>query len=448
VTPVFKKGSVSSVTNYRPISLTCVLCKVFETCVKKHLTEYLFSNGILDSFQHGFIAGSSTVTNLIESLNDWTINIKNGNITRVAFIDFSRAFDTVCHKKLLYKLACYGVRGQLLNIIESFLYNRSQRVILNGQISETVCVSSGVPQGSVLGPLLFLIYINDLSSIFPPSTISKCFADDAKLYTEINTDMDILNFQHSLNLLARWAKSWQLSISIAKCSSMDIYPNKKSPDLRPNLIDGNPLTKSTEVVELGVKLDNRLIFTPHIHEMIAKAKQRVFLIFRAFITRDTHCLLAAYKSYILPTIMYCSSVWSPCGHGDISAIESVQRLFTKKLPGLKNMSYPDRLIQLNLPSLELRRLRADLLLCYKILLGLISGPPEKFGLCMSNATTRGHPYKLFNEHVKVKTRKHFFASRIVRPWNALPLEVVQAGSPASFKRLLENCDLDKFIKIF
>jgi hypothetical protein len=216
VTPVFKKGKSSVVDNYRPISLTCVCCKVFESIIKSKLLTFLKCNNILSSAQHGFIAGKSTCTNMLESLNDWSINVRNGYYTRVALIDFAKAFDSVCHTKLLYKLSVLGINGPLLNVIKSFLSERSQRVKIQGAVSLPVKLISGVPQGSVLGPVLFVIYINDLQDIFPKTIASKYFADDAKLYTEIRCGDDIDNLQFSLDKLSAWAETWQLSISIKK----------------------------------------------------------------------------------------------------------------------------------------------------------------------------------------------------------------------------------------
>ena len=237
-------------------------------------------------------------------------------------------------------------------------------------------MNSGVPQGSVLGPLLFIIFINDMSNIFPPHIKPKLFADDAKLYTDIKTNDDVEDLQNCIDLLSQWANDWQLQISIPKCSTFDIpIPNSKKIVYKYISIDGNILTTVNEVKDLGILLDSRLTFSPHISQMVAKAKQRLFLIFRVFRTRELAPLILAYKSYILPLLSYCSSVWSQYLYilGDIIAIESVQRLFTRKLPNLKNVPYNERLKMLCLPSLELRRLRADLLLCYKILNGLMSG---------------------------------------------------------------------------
>lgn len=447
VTPIFKKGRSSIVANYRPISLTCVACKIFEQSLKTTILSYMLNSELLHPSQHGFISKHSTCTNLLEALNDWTINIKNGNCTRVAFVDFSRAFDTVSHSKLLHKLSSYGIQGKLLSIVQSFLKDRTQKVFINNVSSDSQKVISGVPQGSVLGPLLFVTYINDLSSIFSNNVISNLFADDAKLYSEIKCENDITDFQNNLDCLSEWAAKWQLYISTTKCSTLDIGSAKKTDLLPCNTLDKVILDKSKEKIDLGVKLDKSLTFSMHICEIVSRAKQRTFLLFRSFTTRNVKYLLLGFKSYILPVLNYCSSIWTPHMIGDIDALESVQRMFTKKLPGYDKMSYKARLFKLKLPSLELRRLRADLLLCYKIFHGDVCGPPERYGLKLSCQIkgTRGHSLKLCADHSRVDTRLHFFSTRIVKPWNALPADIVHSLSAQNFKRHLININLNKFL---
>ena len=443
VTPIFKKGCSSNVANYRPISLTCVACKIFESSIKDQIINHLLKTNILNDSQHGFLAKHSTSTNLLQSLNDWTINLKNRHQTRVVAIDFARAFDSVCFSKLLLKLKYYCLGSSILKIIESFLSNRTQCVVLDNIHSDQIKLSSGVPQGSVLGPLLFIIYINDLSQILTPGISLKLFADDAKLYTEIKTAEDIDGLQLCVDNLSRWANEWQLSISICKCASIDI--GNINDYFCENMIDGELLKSVTELKDLGIIIDQKLTFSSHIIEMVAKAKQRIFLLFRTFRTRDRAPLLIAYKSYILPLVNYCSSVWSPQLLGDIYSIESVQRLFTRMMAGLEQMSYTDRLHTLKLPTLELRRLRSDLVLCYKILNGQIAGDIASYGLKYCSTNTRGHNYKLFVEHSKIETRRNYFGNRIVKPWNSLSVETVNASSVQMFKSYISNCSFTEFL---
>jgi len=251
-----------------------------------------------------------------------------------------------------------------------------------------------------------------------------------------------------LNLLSEWARDWQLEISIPKCFTFDVSNSKTICHYESVNIDGLDLECVSELKDLGVILDARLKFSPHITQMVARAKQRLFLLFRAFNTREIEPLLCAFKSYILPLVNYCSTVWSPSIFGDICSIESVQRLFTRKLVGMKELPYRARLAATDLPTLELRRMRADLIMCFKIINGHVAGIPENFGLTLSGVGTRGHPKKLFVHHSRIDARKNFFGSRVVAPWNSLPLNLVNSESVHSFKKgLLIWEGLNVFLKL-
>jgi hypothetical protein len=296
----------------------------------------------------------------------------------------------------------------------------------------------------VLGPLLFVIFINDLDQIFNTGVTSKFFADDAKVYTVIKSDQDIVTLQENIDKLVVWANDWQLKIAFDKCSVID-FSTSAIGDSRTNSIEGAPILMVDNVKDLGVTFDCRLKFSIHIAQIKAKVKQRLFLLFRAFRLRDKIPLVRAFKSYILPLLSYCSSVWSPVQIGEINDIESVQRLFTRRVAGMENKRYKERLKLLNLPSLELRRLWADLLLCFKIIHGHVAGGPEAFGLRLKAGSTRGHSKKLFAEHTRIEARRNFFSARIVRPWNSLTDKLVNSESIASFKRGVKKCNLKRFL---
>ena len=447
VTPVFKKGKSSLVQNYRPISLTSVVCKIFESLIKLDLVNFLAANDLITSDQHGFMAKRSTCTNIMETLNDWTLTMKDGYYTRVAYIDFARAFDSVCHSKLIYKLSCLGVGGSLLAVLTSYLDNRTQQVKIQNALSKSVFIKSGVPQGSVLGPVLFVIYINELGKLFPEPIKSKYFADDAKMYSQITSNADLNNFQGSLDMLSTWANSWQLSISVNKCCTMDITCNNRiiSDSNVCNSVDDIKINNVQQIRDLGVIVDSKLKFTAHIAKIVSTAKQRTALLYRAFLTREQKFLIIAYKSYILPLVEYCSPIWSPNSVGDILLLESVQRSFTKRIPGLENMSYDARLKALNMITLERRRLHFDLIFCFKLLKGLIGGVPENYGLVLSTRKSRVNSFKLVINNPRIDARKYFFSSRICEPWNSLPDSVVLLNNVNSFKCQLFNIDFNKFL---
>ena len=222
ISPKFKSGSPSDPKNYRPISLTCTCCKVLESIIVAELLEFLNTHKLISKHQHGFLKLHSTTTNLLETINDWTISLSNHKSVTIAYVDFQRAFDTISHPKLIHKLISYGVSGNLLFWIQSFLSNRTQVVRITSSFSSVCGVSSGVPQGSVLGPILFDIFINDLVDIFDGNATAKLFADDLKLYTDITFPSDRHNFQVQLDLLCKWSTQWQLGISYSKCSILQL----------------------------------------------------------------------------------------------------------------------------------------------------------------------------------------------------------------------------------
>ena len=226
---------------------------------------------------------------------------------------------------------------------------------------------------------------------------------------------------------------------------MDVAVNSNLKSHLCNTVDSTEISAVEQIRDLGVIVDSKLKFSAHIAKIVSTARQRIALIFRAFFTRDVKSLIIAYKSYILPLIEFCSPVWSPHSVHDIMLLESVQRRYSKRIPGLENISYNDRLKFLNLSTLELRRLHFDLIFCYKLLNGHIAGLPENYGLTLSNRKSRGNSLKLTINISRIDARKHFFASRIFEPWNSLPDEVVLAKTVKSFKRQLFYIDFTKFL---
>ncbi|BHF77028.1 hypothetical protein SprV_0502013000 [Sparganum proliferum] len=220
ISPIHKSGSRTSANNYRPVSLTSICCKVMERIVKRELMRFLGQHHLLSNAEHGFRRGRSCLTNLLYCLEQWTRSIDEGNVVHVAYIDFKKAFDSMPHQLLLYKLNRIGVRGKLLKWIENFLIGRTQTVRLGGQQSAEVTVTSGVPQGSVLGPILFLIYIDDC--IHDLDCDIAMFADDIKLWTVIRNEDDEAKLQANLYRLEQWSGYWLLPFNVSKCNILRI----------------------------------------------------------------------------------------------------------------------------------------------------------------------------------------------------------------------------------
>ena len=216
VTPIYKKGDKTNPSNYCPVSLTCISCKLLEHIICSSLMQHLTKHNILYPLQHGFCDKRSCESKLLEFVNDIAFNMQKGHQNDVVVMDFAKAFDKVAHNRLLYKLSSYGVKGNTLGWIGSFLSGRSQKVVLEGKSSSSAPVLSGVPQGSVLGPVLFLIYINDLPEYISNSTV-RLFADDTLLYLTIHNSSDCTKLQDDLNNLQKWESDWQMSFHPEKC---------------------------------------------------------------------------------------------------------------------------------------------------------------------------------------------------------------------------------------
>jgi hypothetical protein len=439
VTPVFKKGLSSEVTNYRPISLTSVFSKLLERVVYRQMLNYLNKYKLISPHQHGFLAKHSTCTQLLESVNDWSLALRNRNIVDTVYFDFCKAFDTVSHEKLLHKLRAYGFAGQLLSFIGDFLTGRSQRVVLSDGLSGFKPVLSGVPQGSVLGPLLFLIYINDICDLFSTSVAIKLFADDIKIYMEIIDGSDAAVFQSCINSIADWADIWQLKLAYQKCHHMSISLKSHIPATY--YIKDTPLLPVNVCTDLGVKVTSLLSFSPHVDFIVAKAKIRANQILRCFISRDCCLLTKAFITYVRPILEYCSPVWSPCYISFINKLESVQRVFTKRLVGMSELSYDERLSILGLQRLELRRFHADLIACYNIIHNQVNINREAFfAFAPAINNTRGHSLKLLYPDSRINVRAHSFSVRVISIWNRLPESVVTAASVGQFKLFLREID--------
>ena len=420
-----------------------------ERIIAAEMLSFLRKHNVISQQQHGFLSRRSTVTNLIETLNDWTIALKHRHLTTSVFVDYSKAFDVVSHSKLLYKLSNMGISGDLLAWISYFLTDRSQVTRVGHSVSEQLGLHSGVIQGSCLGPILFVLYINDVTSLFGNNVQCKLYADDVKLYSVIKSIDDQTDLQTALDGLKQWSDAWQLNISVGKCATLNIGHVSHCHSTNINAdqtysIGSEVLPAETVVKDLGVLTDNLLKYSDHINNIRSRALRLVGLLFKCFETRDTSVLVKAFVTYIRPIVEYASCVWSPTQIGLIEAVESVQRRFTKRLKGMDALTYSQRLKQLKLDSLELRRLRFDLILTYKIIFGLCDIDVSKLFTLRTDSRTRGHSYKILVENGEINSRKNFFVNRVTPVWNNLPIDIIKFESLAQFKRSLLNVSLNTF----
>ena len=275
VKPIYKKGDKFVADNYRPVSLTSHVVKIAESIVYDALIEFMINCNIIPTEQHGFVPGRSVTTNLLCSLEDWTKTLDSGESTDVLYLDFSKAFDRVPLRHLLLKLNHFGVRGNLLRWIEAFLSNRLFSVKVGDVFSMQRRVLSGVPQGSVLGPLLFVIYTSDIKySLKSPFVM---YADDLKIY---NKSCNFTVLQNDLDVVANWSCTWLLPINSAKC--VVLYTNSSRNPKHDYHVNGTQLFKVDSYRNLGVMVSSSVLWSEHIAEVVKKANRIIFLISRTF----------------------------------------------------------------------------------------------------------------------------------------------------------------------
>jgi len=278
--------------------------------------------------------------------------------------------------------------------------------------------------------------MNDLADGFTNLNCAiKLYADDAKLYSSYKLGEYSLALVKAVEYLAEWSKVWQLQIANSKCVAHKISTlHVSATDLCHYAINDYKLQWSDCTRDLGVYMDSDLKFTQHISKIVHVGHTRAALILKCFLTRAPDVLLKAYCAYVRPILEYCTPVWSPHHAGLINAIEKVQRRFTKRLFGLSCLSYKDRLLSLKLESLHVRRIKNDVIMCYKIINGLVSIDYSEFFVSAASDRTRGHNYKLYIQNCRLDARKFCFARRVCPVWNNLPYDVVNACSLNSFQR--------------
>lgn len=375
VVPVFKSGDRNNVKNYRPIVIQSSIAKVYESIV----LDYLYFNlrKCIYPQQHGFLCSRSTISNLLEFQDYLLSSFEDSSQVDCVYLDLSKAFDRVNHKLLIAKLAGYGVGGPLLSWIDSYLRNRTLIVKCNGSTSLPFFVSSGVPQGSHLGPLLFNVFMNDISLVI--ATKFLMFADDVKIFGNVSTTEDQENLQQSLSNIAMWCHANGMELNVLKCLVMSF---KRGPVnlLYDYSLNNCTLRRVDKVKDLGIIMTPSLCPLEHILHISSRANSLLGFIFRC--TRNFNSprtLVVLYKSLVRPILEYGSVIWSPYQLNHIDLLQQIQRRFIRMLGPRLGYAYRDTPVSdvehlLDIPPLHLRRHRSDLLMLYKIVNGLIDSP--------------------------------------------------------------------------
>lgn len=433
VTPIHKSGSRSNASNYRPISLTSQLCKIFESIIRDAIVQHLESNGLITGAQHGFRKGGSCLSNLLQFLDHVTRSIDEDECVDVIYLDFSKAFDKVPHGRLMEKLDKHGITGKVWDWIKEWLRDRSQRVFVNGHHSGWRSVTSGVPQGSVLGPILFLIFINDLE--WDIRNLVFKFADDTKLLGKVDSSEDRDLLQNDLDRLMQWSDRWQMPFNTSKCKIMHLGRSNKKFQYS---MGGQQLEIVSEEKDLGVQFTEDLKPSRQCQQAYSKASKVLGMIGRTFSYRSRDVMLRLYKSLVRPHLEFCISAWTPYYSKDKHLLERVQHRFTRMIPGLRHLSYAKRLEFLNLWSLEERRNRADLLEVFRMYTGWSTTSFSSMFTLSNTTVTRGHTAKIMKNRCRLDLRRHFFSERVTDRWNRLPQQVIDSTTINAFKSGLDR----------
>jgi len=437
ITPVFKKGDKNNAENYRPISITSTICRVLERIILNSLLIHLEENNIISESQFGFLKKRSTTTQLIFTFSHWYRAVLESKNVDCAYIDLKHAFDSVPIRFLLYKLFNIGIRGKLLNWISAFLTNRTAKVKINNTFSTSFQIHSGVPQGSILGPILFLIYINDITCVIPDN-INKClFADDLKIFQVFKNTENTNSLQNALNNVYQWSSDWALEISIQKTSILHI--GSKNPKYTYTLKEKNLQITST-VKDLGITFTNDLSFDLHCSIIIRKAYARAISILNYIHTSNPKVWALAFKSYVRPLLEYATVIWSPKTKYLIEKIEKIQKWYTRiALSKCKIIykNYSERLITFNLESLALRRSLYDLTMIYRIIFKFTHLSSTGLFELNERPTRNKHKFQIKVQRKNSKT-EHWLCNRAVNLWNLLPTSIIDSSNPRIFWNSLRS----------
>ncbi len=376
IAPLYKlKGNRAQAVNYRPIALTSHVIKIYERVLRKLMVSFIDDNNILCPDQHGFRSGRSCLTQMLSHFDEVMQGLTDNADTDAIYLDYAKAFDKVDHRLLLAKLLRYGLSKKVVDWINSFLTNRLQTVVVEGSHSRSVVTLSGVPQGTVLGPILFILFINDMKNCVQHSKVSF-FADDTRISKQIRTSTDVSLLQEDLNNVTLWAKQNNMKLHEDK---FELLVHKSNPNFVFNQLpfaldhmsyqisSGETLYPADSLRDLGVQVTSELSWSKHVSNITRKGRSVASWVFSVFKTRNTETMLTLYKSLVRSHLEYCCPLWNPSKIIDIQLLEGVQRTVTNKIWGVQHLDYWDRLKALNLMSLQRRRERYIIIQMWKVL---------------------------------------------------------------------------------
>ena len=444
VTPVHKKGDQSLVSNYRPISLLNSVAKLFEKLVFKYLYNHLQDNNMLSSLQSGFIPGDSTVNQLAYLYHIFTEALDAGKEVRTVFCDISKAFDRVWHEGLIYKLKAAGVSGDVLRWFQSYLSGRRQRVVLPGSLSEWVYIKAGVPQGSILGPLLFLLYINDIVKNIGSNI--RLFADDTSLFIIVdNPTTAALCLNSDLEKLSRWAAIWLVTFYPSKNESLLISRKINKPIHPPLYMQNVQIQEVSSHKHLGLYFSNDCSWHQHIDYIKQKAWFRIHIMRKLKFKLDRKSLETIYLTFIRPLLEYGDVIWDNCTQYEKNELDKIQNEAARITTGTTKLVSLDNLYkEVGWQTLHRRRQDHKITLFYKMFNQLT--PVYLSSLIPQQVNAISH-HNLRNSNdihtIRSNTSLYHnsFLPSTLRQWNSLPVEVRQLNTLSSFKTFLNLSQL-------
>ena len=441
VTPVHKKGDRELCSNYRPISLLSCVGKVFERCLHKHIYNFFTDNNLITEAQSGFRSGDSTINQLLSIYNSMCANFDLGLTTQSIYFDISKAFDRVWHKGLLHKLNSVGIRGKLLKLIENYLQNRTQIVTLKNEKSFPMTVPAGVPQGSVLGPLFFLVFINDIVNNI--CSVIKLFADDTSMsHSDENPVRRAEVLNADLRKIEHWSHLWKVKFNDTKTELLTI--KRRNEPVHPLYFGVAQLDESSHHKHLGIILQNNCKWDEYIICLSGKIKLLLNCLksFKHKLNRKT--LEIMYKSFVLPLFDYADILYDSCTQYQANILENLHLEGLRTITGLvKGTSHEKLYAESGLCSLKARREKHKLIMYYKIVNGLV---PQYLLNLLPPLVSELNPYhrrRPLERHVTPHRteiyRNSFFISTTML-WNSLPENVLTKTSISTFKNYLNKDD--------
>ena len=462
VVPVFKKGDKSTVENYRPISLTSLVMKVFERCIKS--TLFAACSDLLDPRQHGFINDRSCTTQMIPFTDNLALALNESSRVDIIYFDFAKAFDSVSHDLILFKLKNnFRVDGVMLKFIKSYLEGRFQQVVIGGEKSSVMPVKSGVPQGSILGPLLFVLFINDMFSCVSEGTNIALYADDTKIWREIKGFSDHYIIQNDINRLYDWSIRNRMVFHPKKCKALSVTLQRNVLDNLPFNIFFYKMSENIDIdyvqswesqADLGVEINSRLNWSAHCKALVSKASSRLGLLKRTcHFTIDKRQKRSFYLALVRSIFEHCSVIWSPQYSTHIEQFAAIQKRAVKWIMGEPFASYNDEVFaakqrELNILPIMLKFIYNDLILFYKIVNGVVPiSLPNYITVCEPEGTqyTRRNAQIIDRSDVstyncsivpRIDAFRNSYFYRTMRKWNSLPVGIRQSEGISAYKSSL------------